>query len=871
MSMRKTSRDTGWLAQEWQVGTYEWWPAAGRLTWSPELVQIYGLDHAPPAESGFSDLVHPEDSGRVDAETAAFLGSDATSYSRSFRIVRPDGAVRAVLDRGAVERDPAGKALLIRGISIDVTDDVRRARAASPREGAVPAADAHDSLRDRETQLQLAMQAALAIVFEWDIRADRVVRIMSDDTVLPATGDRPGTFEEVAAAIHPDDRATFCRAVEAALASGDGRYRSEHRIAGPDGAVRWIAESGRVEFGNDGRPLRLVGISHDVTERRRAEQELAEANALLESLFDNAPVGLGVWDSEFRFLRINRELAAINGLPPEAHIGRRPDEILPDIADLDEVYRNWRRLLATGEPWRGVEISGETPAQPGRLRHWQEDFFPVRIGDRNVGLAAIVQETTLRKAAQEQLRASKERYRALFDAIDEGFCVVDVLFDGPDGRIDYRVVEANPAFYERTGFPQAILGRWLREAAPELEDHWYEIYGRVARTGEPTRFQQHSAMLGRWFDVYAFRIDAPSDRHVAILFDDISDQKRQEAQTELLMREVNHRAKNLLSLVQAIARLTARSGTADFLDEFGKRLQALAASQDLLVHNGWASVPADDLVRAALGHFSDLIGNRIDVAGPPLSLTADATQALGMALHELATNAAKYGALSNGDGHVAVAWSVGPDASCGTSFRMSWTERGGPRVAEPERRGFGSAVTVEMVEASTGGTVSADYAPGGFCWTLVCPSANVSDVPLPRGSVRRAAPAAGHGEDGRRSLVLVVEDEPLLATETASLLADAGFALLGPAGSVGEALSLLARQGCDAAVLDMNLGHETSEPVARRLIETGIPFIVVSGYSKEQLPPAFRAAPLVAKPLEPGVLEAELRNVLAGVFARRGM
>jgi PAS domain S-box-containing protein len=129
---------------------------------------------------------------------------------------------------------------------------------------------------------------------------------------------------------------------------------------------------------NGGAIVGIVGVSRDITEKKRAEQALAEANALLESLFENAPVGIGVWERDFRFARINRELAAINGLPPEAHIGRRPDEILPDISGLDIVYERWRHVLETGEPWRGVEVTGATPAEPGRTRHWSEDFFPVR-------------------------------------------------------------------------------------------------------------------------------------------------------------------------------------------------------------------------------------------------------------------------------------------------------------------------------------------------------------------------------------------------------------------------------------------------------------------------------------------------------------
>ena len=456
MSIDNVSRqDAPPHGQDWQIGTYEWRPGADRLTWSPELVRIYGVDDPPSLEQGFSQLVHPEDRVRVEGETSAFLGSGVGHYSHTFRIVRPDGAVRVILDRGTIMRDEAGNARVIRGVNIDVTD--------------------------------------------------------------------------------------------------------------------------------------------------------------------------------------------------EAH---------------------------------------------------------------------------LNYSAEERLRVSEERYRTLFEAIDEGFCLIEVRFDPTDGRADYRVVEANPAFYERTGFPHAILGRWLREAAPQLEEHWYETYGQVAATGAPVRFEQGSDMLGRWFDVYAFRVDPPHDRRVAVLFNDISERKRHEEHVQSLMQEVGHRSKNMLSLVLAIARQTAQSGAGDFVDRFGERLQALAAGHDLLVHNAWRTVPLAELIRSQLAHFSGLFGDRIVLAGPPLLLRPDAAQALGMAFHELATNAAKYGALSSEAGRIAIDWSIEDDGP-EVGFVLSWRERDGPAVVAPQSRGFGSKVTIEMVKASIDGEVSVDYAASGLAWRLSCPAGQI--------------------------------------------------------------------------------------------------------------------------------------------------
>lgn len=169
----------------------------------------------------------------------------------------------------------------------------------------------------------------------------------------------------------------------------------------------------------------------------------------------------------------------------------------------------------------GSGMIGALVVGSGRARSWSEAEAALVAECAERIWAAI--ERARAEAAQ---RASDERYAALFDTIDQGFCVVEVR--EREGRLDYRVVEANPAFYVNTGFTSEVFGRWMREVAPTLEEHWYVAYGRVATTGVATRFEEGSAALGRWFDVYAFRFGDPEESRVAILFNDISKRKRQE-------------------------------------------------------------------------------------------------------------------------------------------------------------------------------------------------------------------------------------------------------------------------------------------------------------------------------------------------------
>jgi two-component sensor histidine kinase len=200
---------------------------------------------------------------------------------------------------------------------------------------------------------------------------------------------------------------------------------------------------------------------------------------------------------------------------------------------------------------------------------------------------------------------------------------------------------------------------------------------------------------------------------------DITERKEREEKEHLLMREINHRAKNMLSVVDAIAHQTATKNPEDFVERFSERIQALSANQDLLVRNEWNGVEIEDLVCAQLAHFAGLIGSRIAVHGPELRLKAASAQAIGLALHELATNAGKYGALSTDSGRVDICWGLDGD-----TLNMSWTERDGPVVSAPKRRGFGTIVMETMAERSVDGKVDLDYAPSGLTWRLTCPAAN---------------------------------------------------------------------------------------------------------------------------------------------------
>jgi PAS domain S-box-containing protein len=201
---------------------------------------------------------------------------------------------------------------------------------------------------------------------------------------------------------------------------------------------------------------------------------------------------------------------------------------------------------------------------------------------------------------------------------------------------------------------------------------------------------------------------------------DIRAHVRHEAQMQFVMRELAHRTKNLLAIIQSIERQTARSvaTTEDFHERFSSRLQALAASHDLLVDSNWAGAKISDLVERQLAPFSDQIGNRIHAEGAALKLSPSVAQTLGLALHELATNATKYGALSEPKGRVDITWGIISEKGETARFRIDWRETGGPFVKPPTKRGFGLLAIERLAAQAVDGEAEVDFEEHGLHWRL---------------------------------------------------------------------------------------------------------------------------------------------------------
>lgn len=257
-------------------------------------------------------------------------------------------------------------------------------------------------LRNSEERLRLATEASDVGMWFWDIVEDRLEWTSRCKQLFGLDPAVAMSYERFLQALHPDDRDRTDAAVLQAVAARTD-YQIEYRTVWPDGTVRWIAAKGRTFYDEVGKPVRMMGTAQDITDRKQAEQTIRRQLAEIESIYQTAPIGLNVIDTDLRFVRINQRLAEINGFSVEEHSGRTVRELLPNLADESEPIL--RRVLA-GETLLNVEIVGETPAQPGVRRTWLEHFFPLRDGDRVIGINTVCQEITERKQAELALEES---------------------------------------------------------------------------------------------------------------------------------------------------------------------------------------------------------------------------------------------------------------------------------------------------------------------------------------------------------------------------------------------------------------------------------------------------------------------------------
>jgi PAS domain S-box-containing protein len=338
---------------------------------------------------------------------------------------------------------------------------------------------------------------------------------------------------------------------------------------------------------------------------------------------------------------------------------------------------------------------------------------------------------------------------------------------------------------------------------------------------------------------------------------DITDRKEAEERQTLLAREVDHRARNALAVVQSIVRLTRAKTTQLYASTVEGRIRALAQAHNLISQSRWQGADLGSLVEEELNPYRSTEGDKIIAQGPAVSLRPVMAQTLALALHELATNAAKYGALSTAAGRVRLIWELQPD-----SLVLNWTETGGPPTNAPSSQGFGTQIINASIRSQLGGQVDFDWSPAGLTCTLSVPYRAAETAPARPAHKDNGGMAPSPSIAGNKR-VLLVEDEVLIGLMMRDLLTDAGYSVDGPYGSIARAISAAENVRFDGAVLDINLGAELIYPVADVLASQGVPFVFVTGYDENSVDSRFSAVPILQKPLDRRMLESIFMTRLA--------
>jgi diguanylate cyclase (GGDEF)-like protein/PAS domain S-box-containing protein len=280
----------------------------------------------------------------------------------------------------------------------------------------------------------------------------------------------------------------------------------------------------------------------DITRRKRAEDELRHRGEQFQTLIEEAPLGVYLVDADFRLAQVNATARPVFGAIPDL-IGSDFGEVIHLLfpnAYGGEVVRMFRHTLATGEPFHSPELA-ELGARADGTAYYDWRINRILLPDGRYGVVCYFSDVTESVEARRAIADSEERYRTLFTSIDEGFCILEVIFDDDGSAVDYRYLEYNPAFEQQSGLVNA-LGRTIREMVPDIEPFWMDLYGSVAVSGEPMRYEDHAQSMGRWFDVYAFRIGEPHEHKVAVIFNDVSERKRTEAALRESEAQLHHRA-----------------------------------------------------------------------------------------------------------------------------------------------------------------------------------------------------------------------------------------------------------------------------------------------------------------------------------------
>ena len=519
-----------------------------------------------------------------------------------------------------------------------------------------------------------------------------------------------------------DDAPTIADILQC-LGRGEKLVRYPARLRAKDGSIKHVLITSNSRF-QDGKFANTRCFTTDVTGLYEAERARRESEERLAATYNAATVGIAETDEDGSFVRVNDTLCKITGYSEAELLSRRfrdvshPEDVEQDISlyarqvagELDNYSIQKRYLRRDGSEIHVDVFSSSVRDGEGRFR------YGVRV----------VQDVTERRLANERLRESERHTRELLEALPAAVYTTDA-----EGRVTF--------------FNQAAID--LSGRVPELgSDKWCVTWRLYSPDGTPMPHEECPMAMAlkegraiRGMEAIAERPDGtrlpfipyPTPLHGADgrvvgainMLVDISERKAAEMRQKVLIDELNHRVKNTLATVQALVRQTARHAlsTEAFVDTFEARIMALARTHDLLTRRHWEGANLADLLQEVLAPYAGA-SDRLKIDGPLVNLSPRMAVAMTMALNELATNTAKYGALSAQSGILDIKWEVEPgDQPDCAALVLEWIETGGPVVSPPKRRGFGTRLMERCIETDLDGRLALTFDPAGVRCHLTVP------------------------------------------------------------------------------------------------------------------------------------------------------
>ncbi len=630
----------------------------------------------------------------------------------TFPLRGADGRFRPFLTRIVPQRDATGTIIRWYGTNVDVSAQV----------------EAENALRFSETRLRTFTNAMPSQI--WTASLTGLLDWFNPQ-VYEYSGASAGELdgEGWAKLVHPEDLPQAAENWSKSLSTGVF-YETEFRLRRHDGAYRWfIARAVPIQTASGG-VAQWIGTNTDIDDHKRILQALHESEKRL-SLSQNA-AGIASLELDIATGNVfgSSRFWALWGLSPRdsIHISVLEQLVIPD----DHSIRSNPATRKEGTAVREVEYRIRR-ADTGELRWlWRSvDFMHDTVGNPTK-MFGVIQDITDRKAIEVAMRESENRYKVALSLGRMGSWETNYITRkrhwSPEAQLLFGM--SLPDGIGQVGGDNDEFKLALHPEDRHLAVKFHKAANSVDSFPAEYRIVRPDKTVV-WLSGHGQVIERNADgtcRRLVNVVADVTSRKKKEDHIQFLMREVSHRAKNLLAVIQSIAKQTAltTSSSAEFQTKFEDRLQGIAASHDLLVEQDWHGAALSDLVKRQLAPFVDKSSSRITTQGPDVQINSGAAQAIGLALHELATNAVKYGALSVAKGSVSISWKFNGAESGEPELVLNWEEIGGPPVVAPSRKGFGSVVIAKIAPLSVSGVATVDYAPTGLRWNLIIPRSAIA-------------------------------------------------------------------------------------------------------------------------------------------------